>query len=189
MPRRRAVPKYRENPFLEHTAELSITGYRRIYSKQNHNMCLVVNPEDGEAKPAGFYFRREVELNEFVKLYAEGAAALLNLSPSGQKVFTLVYRELYGKDGKDKSEIVLNYEMLADEEKKKLSKRTFERGISELIKAEFIAETLVPSYYFINPTYLYNGDRLALVNEYVLKKHPDIKIMENTKEDKIKSLP
>ena len=58
-----------------------------------------------------------------------------------------------------------------------------------LIKAEFIAETLVPSYYFINPTYLYNGDRLALVNEYVLKKHPDIKIMENTKEDKTKSLP
>lgn len=27
-------------------------------------------------------------------------------------------------------------------------------------------------YYFINPSYIYNGDRIALVNEYILKKSP-----------------
>ena len=172
MARRRAVPKYKENPFLEHTAELSIKGYRKIYSKQNHNMCLVVNPDDGEAKPAGFYFRKEVELNEFVKLYTEGAAALLNLNASGKKVFQIVYKQLYGKEGKGRTEIVLNHELLSDEEKSSVSKRTFERGITELINAGFIAESIVPSYYYINTAYLYNGDRLALVNEYVIKKHP-----------------
>ena len=172
MARRRAVPKYKENPFLEHTAELSIKGYRKIYSKQNHNMCLVVNPDDGEAKPAGFYFRKEVELNEFVKLYTEGAAALLNLNASGKKVFQIVYKQLYGKEGKGRTEIVLNHELLSDEEKSSISKRTFERGITELINAGFIAESIVPSYYYINTAYLYNGDRLALVNEYVIKKHP-----------------
>ena len=107
-----------------------------------------------------------------MKLYTEGAAALLNLNASGKKVFQIVYKQLYGKEGKGRTEIVLNHELLSDEEKSSVSKRTFERGITELINAGFIAESIVPSYYYINTAYLYNGDRLALVNEYVIKKHP-----------------
>lgn len=169
MPRRRNVTKYRENPFLKHTAELSITGYKKITSPTDPNKFLIVDPNTGEGTPAGFYFRKEVEKNEFVKIYAEGAAALMDLKTAGTKVFQLVYGQLFGKAGKDKTEIVLNYELLNDKEQKFLSRRTFERGITELIKAGFIAESIVASYYYINPAFLYNGNRLALVNEYVLK--------------------
>jgi hypothetical protein len=170
MPRRRkGVTKYRENPFLKHTAELSISGYKKIISPTDPNKFLIVNSDTSEATPAGFYFRKEVEKNEFVKIYAEGAAALMDLKTAGTKVFQLVYGQLFGKSGKDKTEIVLNYELLNEKEQKILSRRTFERGITELIKAGFIAESVVASYYYINPAFLYNGNRLALVNEYVLK--------------------
>lgn len=179
--KRRGTTKYKENPFLEHTTELSVTGYKKIFSKSNKDMCLVINPDDGEAKPAGFYFRQEVEQNEFVKLYSEGAAALLGLKSAGKKVFQLVYSQLYGREGKDKTEIVLNYEMLSEEEQKLFSRRTFERGITELINAKFIAETYAATYYFINPAYIFNGNRLAVVKEYIIKKHK--KITEQTLEE------
>lgn len=172
MPKRRETEKYYTNPFLEETAIESLTGYRKIYSRQNKDICLVINPNDGEAKPAGFYFRKEVEKNEFVKLYVKGATALLNLTSAGQKMFQQVYTQIYGKEGKDKTEIMLSYEMMNEEEQKKISRSTFYRGIKELIEARFIAESKATNYYFINPTYIYNGDRLALVTEYITKKQP-----------------
>jgi hypothetical protein len=178
---RRNVPKYRENPFLEHTAEISVSGYKKIFSKQNKDMCLVINPQDGDIKPAGFYFRHEVEQNEFVKLYAEGVAALMGLKSPGKKVFQIVYNQLFGKEGKDRTEIVLNYELLSDDEKKGISKRTFINGINELIQNKFIAESVVASFYFINTAYIYNGNRLAVVKEYIIKKHK--KFTERTLEE------
>lgn len=185
---RRKVPKYRENPFLEHTAEISISGYKKIFSKQNKNMCLVINPDDGEIKPAGFYFRQEVEQNEFVKLYSEGVAALLGLKSPGKKVFGIVYNQLFGKEGKDKTQIVLNYELLSDEERNGISKRTFINGINELIQSKFIAESVVASYYFINPAYIYNGNRLAVVKEYVIKRHKKF-TEQNLEENGQQTLP
>lgn len=168
--RRKKIEKFRTNPFLEHTAEISTTGYRKIFSEQRSDMCLVVNPTDGEIKPAGFYYRHEVEQNEFVKLYSEGAAALLGLKSAGKKVFQLVYGQLFGKEGKGKTEIVLNYDMLSEDDRELFSRRTFERGINELLDAKFIAETYVPSYYFINPAFIFNGNRLAIVKEFIVKQ-------------------
>ena len=153
--------RYLTNPFLKETAEESMRGYRKQYTNPNKNACLIIDPENGDIKPAGFYMKKEIERNEFVKLYARGAAAMLNLSNAGQKVFYLVYNELYGKGGKDKTEIQLAYEML-----------TFYKGIKELVKARFLAMSKLKGYYFINPSYIYNGDRIALVNEYILKKSP-----------------
>lgn len=167
---RRNIPKYRENPFLEHTAEISTSGYRKIFSEQRSDMMLVVDPDDGDIKPAGFYYRREVEQNEFVKLYAEGVGALMGLNNAGKKVFQLVYGQLHGKEGKGRTEIVLNYEILTDEQRKFVSRRTFYNGINDLIRAKFIAESVVACYYFINPAYIFNGDRLAVVKEYIIKQ-------------------
>lgn len=176
--RRKKFEKFRTNPFLEHTAEISTSGYRKMFSEQRSDMMLVVNPDDGEVKPAGFYYRHEVEQNEFVKLYSEGAAAFLGLKSAGTKVFQLVYGQLYGKEGKNKTEIVLNYELLSESERKLFSKRTFERGVNELLEANFIAESVVASYYFINTAYIFNGDRLAIVKEYILKKEKQFEVIE-----------
>ncbi|EDS0131127.1 replication protein, partial [Salmonella enterica subsp. enterica serovar Anatum] len=33
----------------------------------------------------------------------------------------------------------------------------------------FIAETMIQNYYFINPDYMFNGDRLTFMKTYYLK--------------------
>ena len=172
MPRRRKVPKYKENPFLKDVVEKSQTGYKKIASKDN-NALVVMNAETGELQgAAGIWYKEEVERSQFVKLYSDGVAAILGLKSPGKKIFRIVYNQLYGMDGKNKTEIVLNYDMLSDEEQSLVSRRTFTSGVSELIAAGFIAETYVPTYYFINPAYIFNGDRLAIVKEFTLKKEP-----------------
>jgi hypothetical protein len=68
---------------------------------------------------------------------------------------------------------------LSDEERKEFGLRTFQRGITDLIKHEFLAETMQTGVYFINPTFMYNGNRLAIVNEYIMKpKDKDLNLLE-----------
>ena len=48
----------------------------------------------------------------------------------------------------------------------KLSQATFTRGIRELIDKGFVAPTDAVAWYWLNPDYMWNGDRLAFVREY-----------------------
>ena len=43
----------------------------------------------------------------------------------------------------------------------KLSYATLKRGINELEKAQIIAKTMRKGFYFINPNFVFNGDRIA----------------------------
>ncbi|MEA23105.1 replication protein [Salmonella enterica] len=41
--------------------------------------------------------------------------------------------------------------------------------MKELADKKFIAETMIQNYYFINPDYMFNGDRLTFMKTYYLK--------------------
>ena len=43
----------------------------------------------------------------------------------------------------------------------KLSLSTFKRGLNELEEAQIIAKHMRPGWYFINPNFAFNGDRIA----------------------------
>ena len=79
-----------------------------------------------------------------------------------------MYDIIISNEGFGKDTVMLNYDMLTEEQQKQFSLRTFQRDITDLIKHEFLAETLQTGVYFVNPTFIFNGDRLALVKEYVL---------------------
>ncbi len=49
------------------------------------------------------------------------------------------------------------------------------KGIKELVEKNFIAETMIQNYYFINPDFMFNGDRLSFVNSYILTESHSIK--------------
>ncbi len=159
---------FAENPFLRAVAEHTRIGKKTITTGTNDKF-LLINKGTGEALPTGIYTHQEVELNEFVKLYAEGAAAILGLKTAGRKAFQIFYSRLLGKEGKDKTEIWLNYETFDETIKKWISRATWDRGINELIKAQFIAQSPTPGYYFVNPCYIYNGNRLLIAKAYTLK--------------------
>ena len=44
---------------------------------------------------------------------------------------------------------------------KEFSKATFKRGLLELTKAKIVARTVRQGRYFINPNFMFNGDRIA----------------------------
>lgn len=56
------------------------------------------------------------------------------------------------------------------DESAKLSQATFTRGMKELIEKKFVAPTEAIAWYWLNPDFMWNGDRLAFVREY--RKNP-----------------
>lgn len=170
MAKKKEVIKYKENPWLSKAVVQTVKGNRIITAKGDDSKKLIISPETGEIEGfSGFYTRQEVDKTHFLKLYADGIRALTGLNTAGMKIFLLVYDIVTSNEGFNKDMVMLNYEMLDDDVKKEFSVRTFQRGITDLIKHEFLAKTMQSGVYFINPTYIYNGNRLAIVNEYIMK--------------------
>ena len=51
-----------------------------------------------------------------------------------------------------------------------MSESTFMRGMRELVEKKFIAATPTLGVYWLNPDFVWNGDRLAFVKEYRKKQ-------------------
>lgn len=173
MPNRRNVTRYIKNPWLEKAAMQTILGTRVITAKGDKDRKLIISESTGEIQGlTGFYTRIKTDKTHFLKLYADGLRALTGLSTAGMKVFILLYNVITDDKGYGKDMVMLNYDMLSEEQRQQFSLRTFQRGISDLIEHEFIAETMQSGVYFVNPTFIFNGDRLALVKEFVLEDKP-----------------
>ena len=175
--RRTTMPKYTENPFLAETAQLTTTKTRTVYTKKIKDNALISQmnaletpKDDGEWS---FCYRQEIDTNEFVKLYAEGLSEIMDLTSAGTKVFKIIYGQLYGAKGQDKTQIILNYAMLSEKDRKKCAEATCQRGIKDCIKHRLIAQSFIPSIYLVNPSYIYNGSRIALVKAYVNKEREE----------------
>lgn len=160
---RRGKPVFESNP--------SVTGHfpAKISTKTAQgDQAYMVNGETGEVLGRGnFAFVKETEVDseQFVKLYIDGIRQFASLSKIGALIFEFVYKEISGFKGKDKDTITLNY-LLATRWKPDLSKRTFERGLAELLEKEFLFRSMAADLYFVNIRYIFNGDRLAVVRSY-----------------------
>ncbi|MGR7334767.1 replication/maintenance protein RepL [Klebsiella aerogenes] len=161
---RRGLPRYKKNPFLQKTSNNTKSGSRRITTGRDR--LLVINEDTGEQLAgAGFFQWQEVDKTQFLKLYINGVKALTELTGAGTKVFEILYRTV--QDFKDTDRVFLAYELI-DQEIVKISESTYYRGMKELANKGFIAETTVQNSYFINPDYIFNGDRLSFVKSYIL---------------------
>lgn len=175
---RRGKSLHLTNPFISHAAINTKTGVKRI-SNSDGNRMMVVSETTGEIiAPAGFWHSQEVDKTKFVKLYVGGVKAFKDLSTSGTKVFEVLYLEVQKNIGKDR--VYMNFAGL-DLEETPMSSATFNRGLRELIAKEFIASTTAVGWYFLNPDYIFNGNRLAFVKTYRLAS-------ENQKPEDTKSI-
>lgn len=165
---RRGLIKYETNPFLPTAAANTNDGTKRRTLRSKDGSQLMVTSQSGEViAPAGFWHTQEVDKTQFVKLYVNGVKAFAGLSGAGAQVFGLVYAELQKTPGKDL--IYLNFHDI-NQDVTPISKATFMRGVKEILEKKFLAETLVSGRYFVNPDYIFNGDRLAIVKEYRIKR-------------------
>lgn len=159
---RRGLILYDENPFLTFDTVKSKT--KRIVNKRGDMM--IVNGETGDvvAPVAGFWQAQEVDSAQFVKLYVNGVRAFAELSSAGTKVFEVLYMEIQKSISKD--QVFLSHTRIDESVRTHISQATFTRGMRELMDKGFIAPTTTVGWFWLNPDYMWNGDRLAFVREY-----------------------
>lgn len=157
---RRGLTVYANNPFMQ--AGIVKPKTKRI---SNNRGDMMVVGETGEivAGVAGFWQAQEVDAAKFVKLYVNGVRAFKDLSNAGTRVFEVLYIEVQKNIGQ--ARVYLSFTSL-DPSIKNLSQATFTRGMRELIDKGFVAPTEAVAWYWLNPDFMWNGDRLAFVREY-----------------------
>lgn len=156
---RRGLTVYPNNPFV--VGGMVKTKTKRLTNKRGDMMVV---GETGEiiAPVAGFWQAQEVDAAKFVKLYVNGVRAFKELTNAGTRVFEVLYLEVQKHIGQDR--VYLSFTTL--DESVKISQATFTRGMRELIDKGFVAPTDAVAWYWLNPDYMWNGDRLAFVRTY-----------------------
>lgn len=115
---------------------------------------------------------KEVDKEEFIKLYTSQVRAYFDLTKTAYKVFFIflcIYQDAIGKDFVYLScKKAMNLSLKIDQFI--LSESIFYRGIKELIENKILAKTNEKNWYFINPAIVFNGDRARFISEIVKKK-------------------
>jgi hypothetical protein len=156
---RRGVSLYEENPFLMEVA----TRTRRVTNKRGDMMLVNSSTGEMQGNVAGFWEAEEVDSTKFVKLFVQGVKALKELTGAGTKVFEVLYLRVQENIGKD--QIFMAFASV-DRALTPMSHATYKRGLAELIEKGFVAATPVQGMFWLNPSFVWNGDRLAFVKEY-----------------------
>jgi len=163
---RRGFPKYNTNPSINDAALTTKKGTKRISNKHGDKF-LIVSDQGEIMAPAGFHSVVEVDKTQFIKLYVSGVKAFGGITATGTKLFEIVTNILNENPGKD--EIYLSHNV-AQTYYPDISYATFKRGMRELIQRNFLFESVDTNLYFVNVNYIFNGNRLAFINEVRLKE-------------------
>jgi hypothetical protein len=66
-----------------------------------------------------------------------------------------------------------------DQTTNKMGLTTYNRGMQELRIKGFIAPSVRQGWFWVNPNYIYNGDRMRFVQEFRMAPQPQPKSVSN----------
>jgi hypothetical protein len=176
------VTKYAENPFLGHDSFKIKKGKQSIRVGTTNK--LLVDPNTGEAESIGVIYKdSEVDKEEFVKVYIKGVKDLLDLSNTGTKAFYFVIQCLRINE----ATIYINITKMAEFCKWKTTAQCY-LGLGELIANKVIAPSTQPNLWFINPSIIFNGNRIVFITEYRKRSEKERKALgDPLKKEQIQS--
>jgi len=159
------VKRYENNPF--HADMLVPVKHRQVQlSRLGKDNNIIINESTGETQGTAITTYRKVDSDQFVKIFTSNIKLIFDLTSAGNKAFTVLLWTVQHQ-ALTKDSVILDVHTLdkfmsyQNDENLRLSKETFKRGLSELTKAQIIARTLRQGIYFINPNFVFNGDRIA----------------------------
>lgn len=162
--------KQKAEPFIKSAFNPWTREYSKTAKKQHHNTnatAFVVSTGEDAQPVATFTTTYAVDKEQFCKLYLDGVGGLCKLNQSGMKVFYVVFSELRKNIGKDK--IQMSYANCLTMPIP-ISPATYARGVRNLYENDFIKPVEgYASTWWINPDYIFNGNRLNINSTYVLK--------------------
>lgn len=157
----RSAPTHAENPFIKGSIA-EISGRKKRYSVASRNHTIT----DASGRVLGgieHTIVRVVDDSQFVKVFADGVAGIYDLKAGGGKVFRYLFDQVQKNKNVDRLYL---YFMDALEEPWTISKPVFFRGMAELLEKGFIARSVNPNMFYLNPAMIWNGDRFRFVQEY-----------------------
>jgi hypothetical protein len=159
--------RYSENPFIEDMI-VPIRDQQVKLSRLGKDDNILINQSTGEERGTHVTTYRKVDADKFVKLFAANIAMTFDLNAAGIKVFNvliwIVQNKAIGKDLLPLDTYSLDEFISYHQDRDppiKLSYTVFKRGLLELERAQIIAKSIRPGWYFINPNFCFNGDRIA----------------------------
>ena len=158
------APSWKVNPFIESTVEAvseHTVVQRKFARSEMKNKAAIVNVGTSEVVgETALITYKTVDNEQFAKVYTKGIAKWSGMTPATARVFEYILNSL-----KPNEDTVMVYEPVVMEElaDKGVSKNSFYRAIGWLLENEFMAKSIYPNVFYINPTIFFNGSRLALV--------------------------
>lgn len=161
------VVRYDTNPFLRDMVIPTKEAQIRL-SRMGKDDQVLVNQATGEIKGTHVVTYRKVDAAQFVKLFAQNVALTFGLGSAGIKALNVLIWSIQNnaieKDVVPLDKYVLDEFISKHADFKPpltLSPATFARGLVELEAVQIIAKHLRPGFYFLNPNFAFNGDRIA----------------------------
>lgn len=168
----RQLPRYEYNPFV-------FPEDRAVTIQKGSDGKIISNGNESDPfKVKGMVRVREVDNEKFVKIYTNHISMWFELSSAGQRVLQYIMTIL--PRDTDKINFNLGRAMAYTGYSSTVS---LYEGLAELIKQKIIARTENPGLYFINPRFLFNGDRVVFAE--AIMRNPQA-IQERT--DLLKSI-
>lgn len=160
--------KYETNPFIEEDTLVINKGKQQIIAGSANR--VLVNPDTGETEGIAILHKfKEVDKEQFVKIYVDEIKALFDLSKSGLKVLGYFLQAMRINT----DEIYLSIPKLMKYCNYSYKAQAY-KGLAELLSNKIIAMSRDTNIWFINPHIIFNGDRIAFVKQYKLKAKPEL---------------
>ncbi len=154
-----AAPRADEN--LAHGNTHTIQNEHLGDSGDRHRRSI----QNSEAAPIDLSETQKLERDRFIKFYLDGIRQFVRLNQSGADLFEFVCEQLSGENARNKDTVCLTY-VLASKWRPSLNRRTYSRGLANLLDREFIFRSMLNDIYFINVRFVFNGDLFVLARSY-----------------------
>lgn len=154
--------RYDSNPFIDNMI-ISKTRKQVQVSRLGKDDNILLNKVTGEINGTHVITYRMVDDEKFVKLFTSNIALTFDLKSAGIKAFNVLIWSVQ-KTAIETDLVCLDKYVVGDflkENSLKMSMPTFWRGLKELEEVKIIAKARKLGFYYINPNFVFNGDRIA----------------------------
>lgn len=166
------IIRYEENPFLDNLV-VSTKNKSIKLSRLGKDENILINQATGEVQGTHITTYKKVDNDEFVKIFTRNIGLIFDLKAAGIKALNVLIFTI-SNSAINKDLVVLDKYALEKfievQPEYKLSRSTFDRGLRELVNAQIIARHTREGWYFINPNFIFNGDRIAFTTLIERKK-------------------
>lgn len=168
----------RENPFAKQAlVNIGNALISRTVKTSNKDEAAILKGINGDGEILGntvFIRTRTVDNETFAKVYKLGFKAFADMKPATLSVFQFIVNCL--KPNSD--EFIFFIEDCIESTQYK--KSSIYKSLGELCAKGIIARGRIEEQYFINPMYVFNGDRVTFATTWINKNYPQYKATTRT---------